>query len=69
MRTFFTLILGLPFIANEYAKQYGTGYGLVALVAVGLLSIACSGVVTYRKLRQTGNNEQPVPRTKLFTLP
>jgi hypothetical protein len=52
---FFNLIVMLPFIANEYAKENGTGYGLTALVAGGLLAIVCTGVFAYRKLRQVGN--------------
>lgn len=65
---FFNLIVILPFVANEYAKENGTGYGLTALVAVGLLAIAVTGVFAYRKLRHTGNNEEPSPRAKLVTL-
>jgi hypothetical protein len=51
---FFQILIALPFAANGYVSQYGTGPGLVALVFAFLVAAGITVTVAYRKLRRTG---------------
>jgi hypothetical protein len=51
---FFQILFALPFAANDYVVEHGTGYGLVALVFGFLLAAGIAATVAYRKLRRTG---------------